>query len=75
MTLLGSGGAASSICVQAALDGAREIDVLSINSRTSKSGVATISMTFQIQGTDELRELIAKIRTIDSIIDIERTTG
>ena len=32
-------------------------------------------MTFQIQGTDELRELIAKIRTIDSIIDIERTTG
>ena len=26
MTLLGSGGAASSICVQAALDGAREID-------------------------------------------------
>ena len=30
MTLLGSGGAASSICVQAALDGAREIDVLSI---------------------------------------------
>lgn len=53
----------------------RKIDVLSINSRTSKSGVATISMTFQIQGTDELRELIAKIRTIDSIIDIERTTG
>lgn len=53
----------------------RNIDVLSINSRTSKSGVATISMTFQIQGTDELKDLISKIRTIESIIDIERTTG
>lgn len=30
MTLLGAGGAASSICVQAALDGAKEIDVFSI---------------------------------------------
>ena len=30
MTLLGAGGAASSICVQAALDGARAIDIFSI---------------------------------------------
>lgn len=30
MTLLGAGGAASSICVQAALDGARAIDVFSV---------------------------------------------
>lgn len=33
MTLLGAGGAASSIMVQAALDGAREIDVFSIKDR------------------------------------------
>ena len=32
-------------------------------------------MTFAIQGTDELNSLIAKIRTIDSIIDIERTSS
>ncbi len=53
----------------------RNIDVNSINSRTSKSDIATISMTFAIQGTDELNSLIAKIRTIDSIIDIERTSS
>lgn len=53
----------------------RNIDVNSINSRTSKSDIATISMTFAIQGTEELNSLIAKIRTIDSIIDIERTSS
>ncbi|MFR2365611.1 MAG: ACT domain-containing protein, partial [Eubacterium sp.] len=53
----------------------RNIDVNSINSRTSKSDIATITMTFAIQGTEELNSLIAKIRTIDSIIDIERTSS
>lgn len=53
----------------------RNIDVNSINSRTSKSDIATIAMTFAIQGTEELNSLIAKIRTIDSIIDIERTSS
>lgn len=53
----------------------RNIDVNSINSRTSKSDIATISMTFAIQGTEELNSLIAKIRTIDCIIDIERTSS
>ena len=53
----------------------RNIDVNSINSRTSKSDIATITMTFAIQGIEELNSLIAKIRTIDSIIDIERTSS
>lgn len=53
----------------------RNIDVNSINSRTSKSDIATITMTFAIQGTEELNSLIAKIRTIDSIIGIERTSS
>ena len=53
----------------------RNINVNSINSRTSKSEIATIAMSFAIQGTEELNSLISKIRTIESIIDIERTTG
>ncbi len=53
----------------------RNIDVMSMSSRVSKSDVATISMGFEIQGTDELNGLIKKIRSIDSIIDIERTMG
>ena len=50
----------------------RGIDVTSINSRLSKQGTATISMSFEISGTEELKRLIDKIRQIDSIIDIER---
>ena len=53
----------------------KNIDVNSIKSRTSKSEIATISMSFAIQGTEELNSLISRIRQIDSIIDIERTTG
>ena len=53
----------------------KNIDVNSINSRTSKSEIATISMSFAIQGTEDLNSLISRIRQIDSIIDIERTTG
>ena len=50
----------------------KNIDVNSINSRTSKSEIATISMSFAIQGTEELNSLISRIRQIDSIIDIEK---
>lgn len=53
----------------------RNIDVNSINSKTSKSEIATITMGFEIQGTAELNDLIKKLRNIESIIDIERTIG
>ena len=51
------------------------IDVLSLNCRISKQGTASISMSFQVQGVEALNKLIAKIRGIENIIDIERTTG
>ena len=53
----------------------RKIDLRSINSRTNKQEKATISMSFEIGSKEELRSLIEKIRQIDSIIDVERTTG
>lgn len=53
----------------------REIDVTSMNVRTSKQGLATISMSFEIGSVDELNRLIDKMRNVESIIDIERTTG
>ncbi len=53
----------------------RKIDLRSINSRTSKQEKATISMSFEIGSKEELRSLIEKIRQVDSIIDVERTTG
>ena len=53
----------------------RKIDVTSVNSRTSKQGTATISMSFEVAGREELNRIIEKIRQVESIIDIERTTG
>lgn len=53
----------------------RKIDVTSVNSRTSKQGTATISMTFDVPSRDELNHIIEKIRQVESILDIERTTG
>ena len=53
----------------------REIDIKAIHSKTSKQGVATIDISFSTKGRSELNSLIDKLRQIESIIDIERTTG
>ncbi len=53
----------------------REIDIKAIHSKTSKQGVATIDISFSTRGRSELNSLIDKLRQIESIIDIERTTG
>ena len=53
----------------------RKIDVRSINSRTNKQEKATISMSFEVKSKDELNSLIEKIRQVESVLDVERTTG
>ena len=53
----------------------RKIDVLSVNSRTSKQGTATIAMAFEVESRAELESLIGKIRQVESVLDIARTTG
>ena len=53
----------------------RQIDIKSMNVRTSKQGKATIMMTFDIHGIEELNKLADKLRQIEGVIDIERTAG
>ncbi|HIS27129.1 MAG TPA: bifunctional (p)ppGpp synthetase/guanosine-3',5'-bis(diphosphate) 3'-pyrophosphohydrolase [Candidatus Pullilachnospira intestinigallinarum] len=53
----------------------RKIDLTTINSRTSKQGTATISLTFDVHSKEELAALVEKLRQVDSVLDIERTTG
>ena len=53
----------------------RSIDILSMNSRISKNGTATIQMSFEITGVEELNKIVEKVRQIDGVLDIERTTG
>ena len=53
----------------------REIDIKAMSSRVNKQGKATITMSFDIHGIEELNNLMAKLRQIDGVLDIERTTG
>ena len=53
----------------------RKIDVRSINSRTNKQEKATISLGFEISSKEELKSLVEKIRQVESVLDVERTTG
>lgn len=53
----------------------KNIDILSLNTRTNKQGLATMATSFEISNREELNRVIDKIRSIESVIDIERTTG
>ena len=52
-----------------------KIDVTSMNCRTSKQGTATISMSFDIKGLEQLRHLVEKLRNVEGVLDIERTNS
>ncbi|MBE5870190.1 MAG: bifunctional (p)ppGpp synthetase/guanosine-3',5'-bis(diphosphate) 3'-pyrophosphohydrolase [Lachnospiraceae bacterium] len=51
------------------------INILSVNTRTSKQGVATMSVSFEVASREELNHIIDKLRNIPSVLDVERTTG
>lgn len=52
-----------------------EIDIKTMNVRTSKKGISTVEMGFVVRGKEEMTRLVGKLRQIDNVIDIERTTG
>ena len=52
-----------------------DIDIITINVSNNKKGRATLSMPFDITGVEQLNRIIAKIRNVEGVIDIERTAG
>ena len=53
----------------------KNINIISMNTRTNKQGIATLQTNFEISDREELNHIIDKIRGIENVIDIERTTG
>lgn len=53
----------------------KKIDVKTMNCKMSKQGTATIVVGFEISGINELKEIVEKIRNVEGVLDIERTTG
>lgn len=52
-----------------------DIDIITINVSNNKKGRATLSMSFDITGVGQLNRIISKIRSVEGVIDIERTAG
>ncbi len=53
----------------------RNISILSLNTRVSRQGMATLQTSFEVEGREELNRVIEKIRAIESVVDIERAKG
>ena len=52
------------------------INVTAVNSKSnSKNEKATITVTFEIRKVDDLNQVIAKLRMIPGVIDVERSVG
>ncbi|MBE5856728.1 MAG: bifunctional (p)ppGpp synthetase/guanosine-3',5'-bis(diphosphate) 3'-pyrophosphohydrolase [Lachnospiraceae bacterium] len=51
----------------------KDINIVSMNTRTNKQGMATLNTCIEIRSMDELNRIIEKIRSIESVVDIERT--
>ncbi len=49
------------------------ITIRNVNTRTSKQGIATITIGFAIRGVEALQNLTAKLQQVESVRDIERT--
>ena len=52
-----------------------DIDINTINVSNNKKVRATLSMSFDITGVSQLNRIISKIRSVEGVIDIERTAG
>lgn len=51
------------------------IDIKALASRVGKNDKATITVSFDIHNKEELKDIVAKLKKISGIIDIERAQG
>ncbi|MDO4616269.1 MAG: bifunctional (p)ppGpp synthetase/guanosine-3',5'-bis(diphosphate) 3'-pyrophosphohydrolase [Lachnospiraceae bacterium] len=53
----------------------RGISILSIHSQTSKKGKSTITLSFEVKNSEELKAIMEKVVQVRSVIEVERTRG
>ena len=53
----------------------RGLNIIGLHTKTSKQGIATMEISFHIHSREQIISLVEKLRQIESVIDIERTTG
>ena len=52
-----------------------EITITSLNSRTNKQGTATFNISFETAGVQEINHMMARLRQIEGVVDIQRAIG
>ena len=52
-----------------------KMDINSLGTRVSKQGLASIYLSFETSGREELDTIMNKLHSIEGIVDIERTSG
>ncbi len=52
-----------------------EITITSLNSRTNKQGIATFHVSFETAGVEEIQRVMARLRQIGGVVDIQRSIG
>lgn len=50
----------------------KNINITAMNTRTNKLGKVTMQLCFAVTGTEILHEVMAKLRNIENVVDIER---
>jgi len=53
----------------------KNVNIVSVNTRTSKQDVVTMELVFETSGRQEMAHMIEKLNSIEGVIDIERKTG
>ncbi len=52
-----------------------QIDIKSLETRVNKRNTATIRLSFETKGVEQLGHIIAKLKNIESVFAVERTAG
>lgn len=50
----------------------QKINIMGVNTRTSKDRIATIDITLEVQGIEQLNQVIKQIRKVDSVYEVTR---
>ena len=53
----------------------KNISIMALSTRMSKQGIATLQTTIEISGREELQRIIDRLSKIESVMDVERTSG
>ena len=49
-----------------------KINIMGVNTKTSKDRIATIDVTIEVENTEQLNKVIKAIRKVDSVYEVNR---